>query len=93
MIHNDAQAIERKPIKSEAGVDVPESADVDTVVKQLKSDMERLTTQNHEAVMILAKQNHDKTAATLGAMSTMRQENTARFARVEATIEGEHERT
>ena len=90
--HNDAETIERKPSKrraSEAGVDVPKSADVDTAVKQLKSDLERLAKQNHEAVMLLAKQHHDNIAATLGAtLSTMRQESNARFARVDAKIEG-----
>ena len=88
---SDAQTIERKPIRRrapEARVDVPESADVDTIVEQLKSDMERLAKQTHEEVMISAKQNHHQIAATLGAtQSTMRQESKARFARVEAKIE------
>ena len=77
----NAQTTERMPMKRrapEAGVDVPETADVDTIVEQLKNDMERL-----------AKQNHDKIAATLGAtLSTMRQENNTRFARVEAKVKG-----
>ena len=38
--------------------------------------------------MTLAKQNHDRIAATLGAtLSTMKQENNTRFAREEAKIE------
>ena len=89
---SDAQTIERKPIRrraAEARVDVPESADVDTTVEQLKSDMERLAKQTHEEVMNSAKQNHHQIAATLGAtQSTMRQESKARFARVETKIEG-----
>ena len=89
--HNDAQTNERKTSKrraSEAGVDIPEPADVDTIVEHLKNDMERMAKQNHEAVMTLAKQNHDKIAATLSAtLSTMRQENNARFAKVETKIE------
>ena len=62
--HNDAPNTERKPPKrraSEAGCDVPESADVDARIEQLKKkDMERITRQNHEEVMTLAKQNTDK---------------------------------
>ena len=89
--HNDAQATERKPIKRqarEAGVDAPEPADGDTMFEQLKNDIERLVKQNHEAVMTVAKQNHDKIAATLSAtLSTIRQDNT-RFARVDAKFEG-----
>ena len=80
-VHNDAQTIERKPIirrASAVGVDLPESADVDTTVEQLEHDMERL-----------AKQKHDSFAATLRAtLSTMRQESNARFTRVEAKIIG-----
>ena len=78
--HNDSQTTKWKTITrraSKAGVDVPESADVDTTVEQLKHEMERL-----------AKQNHDRIAATLGAtLSTMRQENNTRFAREKAKIE------
>ena len=58
--HTDAPTTERKPPKrgaSDAGVDVPESADVDTIVEHLRNDMERLAKQNHEEVMTLANQN------------------------------------
>ena len=44
--------------------------------------------KNREAVVILAKQDNDKITATLCAtLSTMRQENNARFARVEAKLD------
>ena len=61
--HDGAPTTERKPPKrraSEAEVDLPESADVDTAVEQLKNDMERLAKQNHEEVITLTKQNNDK---------------------------------
>ena len=89
---NDAQTIEGRPIKrraSEARVGVPESADVDTIVEQLKSDRERLPKWSHDAVMIVAKQNHCKIATRLGVtLSTMRQESNVRFTSVERKIEG-----
>ena len=109
--HNDAPNTVRLPPQrraSEAGVDVGESADVDTIIEQLKKrhgknskaksrrghDFDKNECkaksrsghdlgiqnekQNHEAVMTLAKQNHDKITATLGAtLFTMRQENNA----------------
>ena len=109
--HNDAPDTERKPPKrraSEAGVGVPESADVDTVIKQHQKDVERTTRQNHEEVMSLttknvkqnheavmtsAKQNNDKIITSLSTtLSSMKQENNARFARVEGRID-EHEHT
>ena len=49
---------------------------------------EKNAKQNHEAVMTLADQNNDKITATLHAtLSTMRQENHARFARADRNID------
>ena len=90
--HNDAQTNERKTIKQRApeeGVEMPESAHVDTIVEQLKNDTERLVKQIHEAVMTLEKQNHDKIAATLSA--TFVNDATSRqctFREIETKIEG-----
>ena len=53
-----------------------------------KLDKAACKAKNREAVMNLAKQNDDKFTATLGAtLSTMRQENKARLARVEERID------
>ena len=74
----------RKPVKRtalEAGVGIPESAVVDSMVEQLKHDVERL-----------AKQNHDSFAATLRATLSTINKNNARFTKVEAKSE-KHEHT
>ena len=61
--HNDAQNTDRKPPTrrtSEARVDIPESADVDTAIEQLKEDMEKTTRQSHEGAVSLTKRMQSK---------------------------------
>ena len=60
----------------------PQSSNSNTIWKDWQSKIAKRSS------MTLAKQNHDRIAATLSAtLSTMKQENNTRFAREEAKIE------